>query len=66
MKQPVSRPSPEYRRLLSQVEPPAGSSGRRPLFLDEITALGRMQLVRFDHDGALKLTEKGRAALDLR
>jgi hypothetical protein len=64
MKHQLSRPTSEHRNLLSQVESLGGSS-RRPLYLDDITTLARMRLVCFDGEGALKLTDKGRAALKL-
>jgi len=63
MKHTDPRPTSEQRKLLSQVEPSGSSAPLRPLFLDEITALGRLRLVRFDSQGSLKLTDRGRAAL---
>lgn len=63
MRQAESGPTQKHRQLLKQIAHPPDDQDSRELYLDEITALARMRLVRFDPEGQLRLTDKGLAAL---
>jgi len=46
--------------LLQALNQDSDSDLTRPLYMDDLTALAKLDLIRLDHDAHVSLTDKGR------